>query len=251
MLPKMSLVQCWPDPFDVACEDVCYESLSVHDFTRCRYCMPDSCEMHGLVQGNDGLCHANAGLRYIARHKESTLTRAPPGPAGASRCAPPNPGRTTGPTGRARGRSQSFRVCESKIPLPGRHTYSRLHKSELLRHRKGADVHPTDAIQTRVATRVSYTSASNLIELNSLVQKDVFYSTVVKHSRKRPDSYRGRCTAIPGLRGRLTVASSVFIKQMSSLWPEEWGKSYVSRETSFIPQSCATPSACTSSLASI
>ena len=97
---------------------------------------------------------------------------------------------------------------------------------------KGADAHPSETIQTRVATRVSCTPASNLIELNSLVRKDIFYSTIVKHSRKRPDSYRGRCTAIPGLRGRLTVASSVFIKQMSSLWPEEWGKSYVSRETS-------------------
>lgn len=116
---------------------------------------------------------------------------------------------------------------------------------------KKADAHPSETIQTRVTTRVSCTPASNLIELNSLVQKDVFYSTVVKHSRKRPDSYRGRCTAIPGLRGRLTVASSVFIKQMSSLYPEEWGKSYVSRETSFIPQSCATLSACTSSSASI
>ena len=160
-------------------------------------------------------------------------------------------GRTTGPTRQARGRSKSLRVRESKRPLPGRQTYSRLHKNTLLLHREKADAHPSETIQTRVTTRVSCTPASNLIELNSLVQKDVFYSTVVKHSRKRPDSYRGRCTAIPGLRGRLTVASSVFIKQMSSLCPEEWGKSYVSRETSFIPQSCATPSACTSSLASI
>lgn len=160
-------------------------------------------------------------------------------------------GRTTGPTRQARGRSKSLRVRESKIPLPGRQTYSRLHKNTLLLYREGADAHPSETIQTRVTTRVSCTPASNLIELNSLVQKDVFYSTVVKHSRKRPDSYRGRCTAIPGLRGRLTVASSVFIKQMSSLCPEEWGKSYVSRETSFIPQSCATLSACTSSSASI
>ena len=160
-------------------------------------------------------------------------------------------GSTTGPTRQARGQSKSLRVRESKIPLPGRQTYSRLHKSALLWHREGADAHPSETIQTRVTTRVSCTPASNLIELNSLVQKDVLYSTVVKHSRKRLDSYRGRCTAIPGLRGRLTVASSVFIKQMSSLWPKEWGKSYVSRETSFIPQSCATLSACTSSLASI
>ena len=128
---------------------------------------------------------------------------------------------------------------------------SRLHKNTLLLYREGADAHPSETIQTRVTTRVSCTPASNLIELNSLVRKDVFYSMLVKHSRKRPDSYRGRCTAIPGLRGRLTVASSVFIKQMSSLWPEEWGKSYVSRETSFIPQSCATLSARTSSSASI
>ena len=43
---------------------------------------------------------------------------------------------TTGPTRQARGRSKSLRVRESKIPLPGRQTYSRLHKSTLLRHRK-------------------------------------------------------------------------------------------------------------------
>lgn len=111
MLPKMSLVQCWPDPFDVACEDVCYESLSVHDFTRCRYCMPDTCEMHGLVQGNDGLCHANAGLRYIARHKESTLTRAPPGPTGALQWAPPNLGLHDGPNGTGAGGRAEAAVC--------------------------------------------------------------------------------------------------------------------------------------------
>lgn len=160
-------------------------------------------------------------------------------------------GHTTDPTRRARGAEPKPPCAREQIPLPGYQTYSRLHKSALLQHREGADAHPSETIQTRVATRVSCTPASNLIELNSLVQKDVFYSTVVKHSRKRPDSYRGRCTAIPGLRGRLTVASSVFIKQMSSLCPEEWGKSYVSRETSFIPQSCATLSACTSSSASI
>ena len=59
MLPEMCFVQCRPDMFDVACEDVCYESLSVHDFTRCQYCVPDSCEVQGLVLDNDGFCHAN------------------------------------------------------------------------------------------------------------------------------------------------------------------------------------------------
>ena len=93
-------------------------------------------------------------------------------------------GRTTGPTRQARGRSKSLRVRESKIPLPGRQTYSRLHKNTLLLHREKADAHPSETIQTQVATRVSCTPASNLIELNSLVQKNVFYSTVVKHSRK-------------------------------------------------------------------
>lgn len=149
------------------------------------------------------------------------------------------------------GQSRSRRVCESKYPCQVTRRTLGYTKVRYCSIAKGADAHPSETIQTRVATRVSCTPASNLIELNSLVRKDVFYSTVVKHSRKRPDSYRGRCTAIPGLRGRLTVASSVFIKQMSSLWPEEWGKSYVSRETSFIPQSCATLSACTNSSASI
>ena len=74
-------------------------------------------------------------------------------------------GRTTGPTRQARGQSKSLRVRESKIPLPGRQTYSRLHKNTLLLHREGADAHPSETIQTRVATRVSCTPASNLIEL--------------------------------------------------------------------------------------
>lgn len=138
MLPEMCLVQCRLDLFNVTCEDVCYESLSVHDFARCRYCVLDTCEVHGLVQGNDGLCHANAGLRCIARHKESAWIRAFPGPAGASHGYLRIRGRTTGPIRRARERSRSLRVRESKIPLPGRQTYSRLHKSALLQHRKGS-----------------------------------------------------------------------------------------------------------------
>ena len=89
MLPKMSLVQCWPDPFDVACEDVCYESLSVRNFARCRYCVLDTCEVHGLVQGNDGLYHG-----------------APLGPAGASRWTPPNPGPHDGPNETGAGAEQ-------------------------------------------------------------------------------------------------------------------------------------------------
>ena len=79
MLPEMCLVQCRLDLFDVACEDVCYDSLSVHDFARCRYCVPDTCEVHGLVQSNDSLYHANADLRGVARHKESAWIRAPSG----------------------------------------------------------------------------------------------------------------------------------------------------------------------------
>lgn len=242
-------MQCRLDLFDVACEDVCYDSLSVHDFARCRYCVPDTCEVHGLVQSNDSLYHANADLRGVARHKESAWIRAPSG-TGWSVAMDPSESGAAQRAQRDRGGAEAS-VRENKYPCQvARCTlgYTKVRYCDIA---KKADAHPSETIQTQVATRVSCTPASNLIELNSLVQKDVLYSTVVKHSRKRPDSYRGRCTAIPGLRGRLTVASSVFIKQMSSLWPEEWGKSYVSRETSFIPQSCATPSACTSSLASI
>lgn len=106
MLPKMSLVQCWPDPFDVACEDVCYESLSVRNFARCRYCVLDTCEVHGLVQGNDGLYHVNADLWCVAIHKESAWIRAPLGPAGASRWTPPNPGPHDGPNETGAGAEQ-------------------------------------------------------------------------------------------------------------------------------------------------
>lgn len=106
MLPKMSLVQCWPDPFDVACEDVCYESLSVRNFARCRYCVLDTCEVHGLVQGNDGLYHVNADLWCVAIHKESAWIRAPLGPVGASRWTPPNPGPHDGPNETGAGAEQ-------------------------------------------------------------------------------------------------------------------------------------------------
>ena len=85
MLPEMCLVQCRPDLFDVACENLCYESLSVRDFARCQYCVPVACKAQGLVRDDNGLCYANADLWGVARHKESAWIRAPLGPAGASR----------------------------------------------------------------------------------------------------------------------------------------------------------------------
>ena len=136
MLPEMCLVQCRLDLFDIACEDVCYDSLSVHDFARCRYCVPDTCEVHGLVQSNDSLYHANADLRGVARHKESAWIRAPLGPAGASRWTPPNPGPHNGPNETGAGAEPKPPCAREQIPLPGRQMYSRLHKSALLRHRK-------------------------------------------------------------------------------------------------------------------
>ena len=98
-------MQCRPDMFDVVCEDVCYESLSVHDFTRCRYCVPVVYKAHELVRDDDGLYYANAGQWSVTRHKEFARTRALPGPAGASRWAPPNPGPHDGPDGTDVGRS--------------------------------------------------------------------------------------------------------------------------------------------------
>ena len=137
MLPEMCLVQCRLDLFDVVCEDVCYDSLSVHDFARCRYCVPNICEVHGLVQSNDSLYHANADLRGVARHKESTWIRAPLGPAGASRWVPPNPGLHNRPNETGAEAEPKPPCAREQIPLPGRQTYSWLHKSALLRHRKG------------------------------------------------------------------------------------------------------------------
>lgn len=140
--------------------------------------MPDTCEMHGLVQGNDGLYHVNADLWGVARHNESTQIRLSkadwrvtmgPSESGATRRARRN--------GRGEERSRSLRVCEERALLPSRQTYSRLHKNTLLWHREGADAHPSETIQTRVITRVSLTPASNLIELNSLVQIDAFYGS--------------------------------------------------------------------------
>lgn len=102
----MSLVQCRPNLFDVACEDVCYESLSVRDFAQCRHCVPVACKAHGLVRDDDGLYHVNADLWGVARHKESAWIRAPLGPAGASRWAPPNPGPHDGPNETGAGAEQ-------------------------------------------------------------------------------------------------------------------------------------------------
>ena len=39
-LLRMHLVQCWLNLSDVACEDACYDSLSVRDFVGCRYRVP-------------------------------------------------------------------------------------------------------------------------------------------------------------------------------------------------------------------
>lgn len=102
----MSLIQCWPDTFDVAYEDVCYESLSVHDFARCRYCVPVVYKAHELVRDDDGLYYANAGQWSVTRHKEFARTRALPGPAGASRWTPPNPGPHDGPNETGAGAEQ-------------------------------------------------------------------------------------------------------------------------------------------------
>ena len=138
MLPEMCFVQCRPNMFDVACEDVSYDSLLVHDFARCRYCVPDTCEVHGLVQSNDSLYHANADLRGVARHKESAWIRAPLGPAGASRWTPPNPGPHNGPNETSAGAEPKPPCAREQILLPSCQTYSRLHKSALLQHRKGS-----------------------------------------------------------------------------------------------------------------
>ena len=116
MLPKMSLVQCRSDLFDVACKDVCYESLSVRNFAWCRYCISVACKAHGLVRDDDGLYYVNAGQWSVTRHKESVRTRAPQGPAGASHGYLRIWGHTTGPTRQARERSKSLRVRESKYP---------------------------------------------------------------------------------------------------------------------------------------
>ncbi len=41
-LPQTHLARCRPDLTGVACEDACYDSLSVRDFVGCRYRVPDA-----------------------------------------------------------------------------------------------------------------------------------------------------------------------------------------------------------------
>lgn len=70
-------------------------------------------------------------------------------------------GHTTGPTGRARGQSRSLRVRESKYSCQvARRTlgYTKVRYCSIA---KGADAHPSETIQTQVATRVSCTPASS------------------------------------------------------------------------------------------
>lgn len=133
-------MQCRPDLFDVACENLCYESLSVRDFAWCQYCVPVACKAQGLVRDDNGLCYANADQWGVARHKETARTRAPSDRL-ARRDGPSEPGtaRRVREGGRGR-RSQSLRAREQKL-LPGRQTNSRLHKSALLRHHKGGRMH--------------------------------------------------------------------------------------------------------------
>ena len=55
-LPGMHLVQCWPDLSDVACEDACYDSLSVRDFVGCWDGVPDATTLEDfrhLLEEND------------------------------------------------------------------------------------------------------------------------------------------------------------------------------------------------------
>lgn len=74
-------------------------------------------------------------------------------------------GHTTGQTRRARGRSRSLPVRESKYPCQvARCTlgYTKVRYCDIA---KKADAHPTDAIQSQVVTRVSLAATSNIIEL--------------------------------------------------------------------------------------
>ena len=55
-LPGMHLVQCWPDLSDAACEDACYDSLSVRDFVGCWDGVPDATTLEDfrhLLEEND------------------------------------------------------------------------------------------------------------------------------------------------------------------------------------------------------
>ena len=52
----MHLVQCWLNLSDAACEDACYDSLSVRDFAGCRYRVPDATTLEDfrhLLEEND------------------------------------------------------------------------------------------------------------------------------------------------------------------------------------------------------
>lgn len=165
MLPEMCLVQCRPDLFDVACENLCYESLSVRDFARCQYCVPVACKAQGLVRDDNGLCYANADQWGVARHKETARTRAPSDRL-ARRDGPSEPGtaRRVREGGRGR-RSQSLRAREQKTPARSPDELSATQKCATAASQRGADAHPTDAIQSQVVTRVSLAATSNIIEL--------------------------------------------------------------------------------------
>ena len=90
----------------------------VHSATLAAANVPDVCEAHGLVRDDDGLCHADAGWRGVARREE---VRSDPHPSGAGwrvAMGPSRPGaaRRARWDGRGEGRSRGLRAREGKRP---------------------------------------------------------------------------------------------------------------------------------------
>lgn len=133
-------MQCRPDLFYVACEDLCYESLSVRDFARCRYCVPVACKAQELVRDDNGLCYANAN-QWASPDTKKPLGPAPLRIGWRVAMGPLNPGPHDGYGRAGAGGGTKASVRESQKLLPGRQTYSRLHKSALLQHHKGGLMH--------------------------------------------------------------------------------------------------------------
>ena len=80
--------------------------------------VPDVCEAHGLVRDDDGLCHADAGWRGVARREEVCSDPRPSGAGWRVAMGPSRPGaarRARWPTAGRSGAEASVRTRASAL----------------------------------------------------------------------------------------------------------------------------------------
>ena len=115
--------------------------------------VPGVCEAHGLVRDDDGLCHADAGYRGVARREEVCSDPRLSGIDWRVAMGPSKPGALAAARWADRGeeRSRGLRAREGRAPLPDRQADLRLREGPLPRHREEREPHPRPARQRQPA----------------------------------------------------------------------------------------------------